>query len=345
MLGQDGAISEAETKLRLVLEKLRQLEAGPARIANLCWALETNHVSADQLRDLISSLQNPSDQFDAFALLLTHIRGRCRNLYFRRPSPPIWNRPVALVLDWALLDQGEQFHLFSREYIMRAKALRQAPGEIANASELDDALVYIRKGFREGLGNFGLGEQFTKPSDGRTPSGRVVFVTPVDEFWEGLTAKRFRGIDDPFPDPGPANQVCDYLGLPYRNMWLVELRSRLPLSELVKQGELTLAAPTVLEAWVHDYFRHWPRDATVDAWGKTLHVGNGRVGIAEPPGLPEAIVDHLPPTLLSTAFDVSILGRVTHRPIPRQNEVNDFLFAKRDLKVLIDGIVSKVMAS
>lgn len=330
-------------RLKLVLERLRQIEFGPARIANLCRALETDHVSARQLREVISGLEDlPPDNFDAFSLLLDHIRAHCHNLYFRRPSPPSWDKPVALVLDAALLDRGPYFHLFSRDYITRSTSAGVAPEEAVDADDLADMLAYIRTGFREGLGNTGLGERFDA---GKSLSGRVVFVTPVNEFWENLTARRFRKPGDPFPALGAADQICDYLGLGYCNTWLVELRSRLTLSELVREGGLALAAPTVLEAWSHKFFRHWPRDATVDTWGKTLYLSKGRVGIADPPGLPEAILDHLPPSLLSKEFDVSILGKVSGRSIPDQQEVNEFLIAKRDLTVLIDDIVSKVMAS
>ncbi|MEA2887452.1 MAG: hypothetical protein QOD11_1812 [Bradyrhizobium sp.] len=339
-----GATGDAGTKLKSLLEKLRRLEKGQARIANLCFALEANHVRADRLRDFVADLQHPSDNLDVYQVLLDNIRDFSRNLYFQRPSPPTWEHQVALVLDWSLLDQNKQFHLFSDEYIKNSKSLKMSPGAATDASELNDMLTYIRTGFRRGLDSVGLGEPFMKSTDEKKkPNGRVVFVTPVDEFWEKLTAGRFRGLNDPFPNPGPADQVCDYLGLPYRSMWLVELRSRLTLSELVRRGGLALAAPTVIEAWVHDYFRQWPRGATVDCWGRTLHVGNGLVGGADPQGLPEAIIDHLPPALLSDAFEVSILGRVTARSVPQQKDINNFLVAERDLTVLIDDIVSKVL--
>ena len=172
-----------------------------------------------------------------------------------------------------------------------------------------------------------------------------MFFTPVDTLWEELTAARCRSDSDPFPDPGPANRVCDFLGLPYRNCWLVELRSRSKLGDLVEQGKLTLAAPTVIEAWAHDYFRHWPREDAADPWGRTLHVGDGLVGRAESEGRPEAIVDHLSPTLLSADFEVSILGRVTARQIPMQKDVNEFLTSKRELTVMVQEIVARVAPS
>jgi hypothetical protein len=343
MPGMVGTTSDVEIKLRSLLGKLRSIESGQARIANLCYALEAKHVCVDRLRDLVTTLRHPSDNFDAYDVLTAHIRGQSRDFYFQRPSPPIWDNPVALVLDWTLLDEATPFHLFSDQYIASAGSSRTHPERATTARDLDDALNYVRTGFRQGLGSVGLGEPFARSIDEKkTPSGRVVFVTPVDEFWDKLTAGRFRGVNDPFPDPGPADQACDYLGLAYRSTWLVELRSRLTLSELVRRGGLSLAAPTVIEAWGHDYFRQWPRDAAVDCWGRTLHVGNGLVGAAEPQGLPEAIIDHLPPALLSEAFEVSILGRVTARKIPTQKDINDFLVAQRDLTVLVEDIVSKV---
>jgi hypothetical protein len=341
-----GTTSDPGTKLRFLLEKLRRLESGRGRIANLCCALEANHVRADRLRDLIADLPHPSDDedFDAYKTLSDHIRARSFQLYFQRPSPPIWDRPIALVLDWSLLDRsGGQFHLFSDEYIEKARS--SGGKNPTSAGELADVLAYIRKGFREGLGNLGLGEPLAKSIEEKKEfSGRVVFVTPVDEFWEKLTAERFRGFNDPFPNPGPADQVCDYLGLPYKSMWLIELRSRLTLSELVRQGGLALAAPTIIEAWPHNYFRQWPPDAAADRWGRTLHIGNGMVGLDDPQGLPEAIVDHLPPVLLSREFDVSVLGRVTARSVPEQKDVNDFLIAPRELAILVEEIVSKVIS-
>lgn len=331
------------TRLKLVLENLRHVDTGPAQIANLCRALETNHIDASQLRNVISRLKDtPSDTVNAYRLLLDHICAYGHNLYFRRQGPLDWDEPVALVLDTVLLDRGAHFRLFSSKYITESTSTGAVPVDAKNVDELADMLTYIRAGFAHGLGDTGLGERFDA---GRSLNGRVVFVTPVNEFWEKLTAGRFRGPGDPYPAQDAAHQVCDYLGLPHRNGWLIELRSRLTLSQLVQRGRLAMAAPTVLEAWSHKFFRHWPRDATHDAWGKTLYLRKGLVGAAEPPGLPEAILDHLPPSLLSSEFEVSIIGKLIGRSIPDQHEVNEFLVAKRDLADLIDDIVSKVTAS
>lgn len=348
-----GAEGDVGAKLNVILGHLKNLEAGQARIANLHSAVEARHIRADQLRELATVQRPSSGIFDTYAALLTHIRELSPVLYFQRPSPPRWDHPVALVLERALLDEGKQFHLFSADYIADAKSKRAVPQKIGSASELADLLAYIRKGFRQGLGTAGLGEPFRRGDPvakagpgGQTgvaakPSGRVVFVTPVDEFWDRLTAERFKADSDALPNPGLANRICDLLGLPYRDNWLVELRSRLTLRELVDRGQLTLAAPTVIEAWVHDFFRQWPREGD-DEWGRTLHICDGPVGRADPQGLPEAIIDYLPPGLLSEAFEVSILGQLTRRPVPLQREVNEFLIAERELATLIESIVSRV---
>ena len=350
MAGEPGApvdIPIIRARLHSLLESLRNLEAGRARIVNLFDGLRATHVCPDHVRELVAALPRPrSDTWEIYRDLLDHIRGFHQTIYFRRPSPPVWDHPIALVVERSLFDQEfpastngtdadrsarKPFRLFSEQYITTAKSQRRVQEPVTNAAELADLLEYIREGLRTGLADQGLGN-----------AGRVVFFTPVDAFWEELTAARFRKDGEPFPDPGPANRVCDFLGLPYRNSWLVELRSRSKLGDLVEQGKLNLAAPTVIEAWAHDYFRHWPREEAPDRWGRTLHVGDGLVGHAEPQGLPEAIVDHLSPTLLSTEFEVSILGRVTARQIPKQKDINEFLVSKRELTVMVQEIVAKV---
>jgi hypothetical protein len=348
MSGERGPTGEVGAKLNFLLENLRKLESGPARIANLLVGLKANHVRADHVRELVQALPRPpSDTWEVYAELLDHIRKLNHALYFQRPSPPAWDRPIALVAERSLFDQGvlagnidtrtdhsvtKPFRLFSEKYITMSKSRRMVQDQITHAGELADLLEYIREGLQTGLADDGLG----KP-------GRVVFITPVDAFWENLTAERFCRDGDPLPSPGSADRVCDFLGLPYRNSWLVELRSRLKLGELVEQGRLTLAAPTVIEAWAHDYFRHWPREEAADRWGRTLHVGGGFVGRANPEGLPEAIVDHLSPKLLSEAFEVSILGRVTARQIPLQKDINIFLVKNGELAALVREIVARVM--
>lgn len=347
--GSHPAADVLGTKLNFLLESLKELEAGRARIVNLFDGLKATHVCPDHVRQLVAALPPPqSDTWEIYRDLLDHIRGFHQTLYFRRPSPPVWDRPIALVVERSLFDQEsppsnevnadpsakKPFRLFSEQYIRAAKSQRRVQEPVTNKTELVDLLEYLREGLRNGLADRGLGA-----------AGRVVFFTPVDTLWEELTAARFRGDSNPFPDPGPANRVCDFLGLPYRNCWLVELRSRSKLGDLVEQGKLTLAAPTVIEAWAHDYFRHWPREDAADPWGRTLHVGDGLVGRAESEGRPEAIVDHLSPTLLSADFEVSILGRVTARQIPMQKDVNEFLTSKRELTVMVQEIVARVAPS
>lgn len=342
-----GEADDLRAKLNSLLDGLGKLEVGRARIVNLFDGLIATHVCPDQVRTLVAALPPPlSDIWDVYRDLLDRIRELHQALYFQRPSPPVWDRSIALVVERSLFDQEapasngattaaegakKPFRLFSEEYITAAKARKKVQEPVTNAIELADLLDYIREGLRTGLAAQGLGN-----------AGRVVFFTPVDSLWEQITAGRFRGVSDPFPDAGPANRVCDFLGLPYRNCWLVELRSRSTLGDLVEQGKLALAAPTVIEAWAHDYFRHWPRAKADDRWGRTLHVGEGLVGRAETEGRPEGIVDHLSSKLLSTDFDVSILGRVSARRIPRQNEINEFLASKRELAAMVREIVSRV---
>ena len=347
-----SASIELREKLGVLLGALRELETGQARIANLLIGLRAGHVHPTLVRSLVEDLWSYpiNDEVDAYHRLLDRIRERHPTLYFKRPSPPVWERQVAVVLESPLFDQGaaapvataadmsaEQpsrpFRLFSDHYVSNARALRLVPDRVTNAIELADLLEYLREGLRAGLAGAGLGA-----------AGRVVFITPVDEFWEGLTAQRFRSARDPYPELEAADRICDYLGLPYRRDWLVELRSRHTLGQLVEEGKLALAAPTVIEAWGHDYFRHWPRGAAPDPWGRTLYAKRGAIGRGEPDGLREAIIDHLSATQLSEAFEVSILGRLTDRPVPQQDEINQVLVEKPNLTAWVDEIITRVVS-
>jgi hypothetical protein len=318
-------------KFDRLLKTLIALEYGPARVANLHDGLIARHIDGRQVRKLIAALPNlPSDPDEIYSHIYDYICNFSDELCFKRPSPPTWDRPIALVIESTLIDR-EGFHLFSDEYIARAKDLSRVPDRdlpALNTEELARLLRYIREGLTDGLQR-GLGAP-----------GIVVFVTPVDNVWEMLTASRFRGDGDTYTHPGPADSVCDYLGLAYRNTWLIELRSRLRLSEIVDQDKLRLAAPTVIEAWRHDYFRHWPRDQIVDSWGRTLFIGRGSAG--DDKGLPEAIVNRLSREVLSGAFDVSILGRVTARDIPQHDVITAHVVQKRDLTVLLQRVMTSI---
>jgi hypothetical protein len=326
------AARDVRAKLDRLLKSLITLEYGSARVANLHDGLLARHIDVSQVRKLIAALPSlPSDDYEIYSSLCDYIQKLSDDLYFRRPSPPTWDRPIALVIELKLVDEAPNFHLFSEEYITRAQDLGNAPGRqlpVLNAEELADLLKYIREGLANGL-EHGLGAP-----------GRVVFLTPVDEVWEGLTASRFCGDGKPYTHPGPAGSVCDFLGLPYQNTWLVELRSRLKLSEIVERDKLTLAAPTVIEAWRHDYYRHWPRDQISDRWGRTLFVGRESTG--DDRGLPEAIVNRLSRELLSKAFDVSILGRVTARDLPRHEVINAHVVRKRNVSALLQQVVTRI---
>jgi hypothetical protein len=324
--------SDVRAKLDRLLKSLIALEYGSARVANLHDGLIARHIDVGQLQKLIGALPSlPSDDYEIYSNLCDYIHELSDDLYFKRPLPPTWDRPIALVIELTLIDEAPNFHLFSEKYIARAKALASVPDRqrpILNTEELADLLRYIRAGLVNGL-EHGLGAR-----------GRVVFLTPVDDVWEELTANRFCEDGAPYIHPGPADSVCDYLGLPYRNTWLVELRSRLKLSELVEQDNLKLAAPTVIEAWRHDYFRHWPRDAVPDRWGRTLFIGRDSAG--DEKGRPEAIVDQLSRQLLSGAFDVSILGRVTAREVPRQDVITAHVVQNRKVAALLQEVITRI---
>jgi hypothetical protein len=325
------AAKGVRVKLDRLLKSLIALDYGSARVANLHDGLIARHIDGRQVRKLIAALPNlPSDPDEIFKYIYDHIQNLSDDLCFKRPSPPTWDRPIALVIESTLVDR-EGFHLFSDEYIRRAKDPGGLPDRelpVLNTNELADLLGYIRDGLTNGL-EHGLGAP-----------GIVVFVTPVDDAWEKLTAHRFRGDGGAYTHPGPADSVCDYLGLPYRNAWLVELRSRLRLSEIVEQDKLRLSAPTVIEAWRHDYFRHWPRDEISDRWGRTLFIGRDSAG--DDKGLPEAIVDRLSRELLSRAFDVSILGRATGRDLPQHDVITAHVVQKRNVTALLQRVTTRI---
>jgi hypothetical protein len=346
-----GAPLVTRARLKSMLDNLRRTPPGSARITNLLDGLQAEHVRPLDVKQVAASTADPRSDpaWDVYADVLDAIRRLHRAIYFRRPSPPNADRPVALVLERSLFDQefppsvpepsanqagaqARKFCLFADEYVKTAKSCGKVRNHIADGSELADLLEYIRDGLRNGLQGEGLGT-----------AGRVVFVTRVDRAWEELTRERFRGDRDPLPSSAAADRVCDHLGLPYRSCWLVELRSRCSLGELIEKGKLTLSAPTVLEAWGFDQFRHWPRRGDTDRWGRTLHATNGAVGRVTPEGLPEAIIDRLPGSLLAEEFEVSILGRASPRWVPQPHEVMQYLAGNRDVAAMVEDIVTLVM--
>jgi hypothetical protein len=347
----DGAPLVPRARLKSVLDILRQTPSGPARITNLLDGLQAAHVRPLDVQQVAASTGRARSDtaWDVYADLLDAIRRLHGTIYFRRPSPPDADCPVALVLERPLFDQeyppsipglsanqvGEQakkFRLFGDEYIKTAKSCGKVSSHFADGSELADLLEYIRDGLRNGIAGEGLGA-----------AGRAVFVTRVDRTWDELTRERFRGDRDPMPSSAAADRVCDVLGLPYRNCWVVELRSRCSLGELIEKGKLSLAAPTVLEAWGFDQYRHWPRRGDTDRWGRTLHARDGAVGHAMPEGLPEAIIDRLPRSLLAEDFEVSILGQASQRWVPQPREVMQYLAGNRDVAAMVDDIVTLAM--
>ena len=98
--GSHPAADVLGAKLSFLLESLKELEAGRARIVNLFDGLKATHVCPDHVRKLVAALPPPqSDTWEIYRDLLDHIRGFHQTLYFRRPSPPVWDRPIALVVD------------------------------------------------------------------------------------------------------------------------------------------------------------------------------------------------------------------------------------------------------
>src|ERR1051326_7628171 len=190
-------------KIDRLLQTIRDTPYGPSRIANLSDGLSAQHINVDQFRELINTLPDmPREASKAYADFSDHIE-KWTEIYFQRPSPPSWDRPIALVLYMELFDQQTQFHLFSEQYIAKAKSLGTAPSPLLpiwEAEDLDDSLRYIREGLVRGLAK-GLGAP-----------GRVVFVTPVDENWETLTSNRFSEDERSYAHPGCADDVCNQLG-------------------------------------------------------------------------------------------------------------------------------------
>jgi len=138
--GSHPAADVLGTKLNFLLESLKELEAGRARIVNLFDGLKATHVCPDHVRQLVAALPPPqSDTWEIYRDLLDHIRGFHQTLYFRRPSPPVWDRPIALVVERSLFDQEsppssevnadpsakKPFRLFSEQYIRAAGRARQ----------------------------------------------------------------------------------------------------------------------------------------------------------------------------------------------------------------------------
>src|ERR1700752_3305139 len=325
---------EIAQKLQLLLRALRAVDFGPARIVNLVDGLNAKHINSEHIRALLDQLPDPSPDPKEFHEATVNVLAQLSNdIFFKRPSPPDCELPFALVLPLRIFNEVGGFHILSDAYIRGKRPSKSIPDPM-EASEPDgllDLLDYVREGLSRHLAR-GLGGA----------PGRVVFVTPVDQFWIQLTAGRFLRRDSQFTDPGPADLVCDYLGLGYRNDWLLELRSRVPLRELIARDQLMLAAPTVIEAWVHDYFRHWPRGTEEDRWGRTLHLGENFTDRRGSEGRPEAILNKLSQNLLSTQFDVSILGRVTARPRPPPEAVCSYLIESRELAALVQEAVMTV---
>ena len=170
--GSHPAADVLGAKLNFLLDSLKELEAGRARIVNLFDGLKATHVCPDHVRKLVAALPPPqSDTWEIYRDLLDHIRGFYQTLYFRRPSPPVWDRPIALVVERSLFDQEsppssevnadpnakKPFRLFSEQYIRAAKSQRRVQEPVTNRTELVDLLEYLREGLRNGLADRGLG--------------------------------------------------------------------------------------------------------------------------------------------------------------------------------------------
>jgi hypothetical protein len=114
---------------------------------------------------------------------------------------------------------------------------------------------------------------------------------------------------------------------------------RVPLRQLLPDGgDERWRAPTVIEAWAHDYYRHWPIREVEERWGRTLNFAELGPGLAQATGRPEAIVDHLPGQLLAEHFEVPILGHVSKPKIPTVEQVARHLARDRTIEYLVQTV-------
>lgn len=334
--------------MQSVLESLAEMPGGMARLSNIASGLKQNHISPSALRKLLSetaevsvgSYAGTERKYRGYQRLRDCIIRRQQELYFQRSTPQLCESGCALVLPLGVFKGDASFQLFKREYVDQGRDYGLLPRAIESAYDLDMLLSYLRQGFRDGLPEIGgLGDP---------KSGIVTFLTPLDETWEKLTVKRIEGISplEAMPSGCDVASILDYLGLPYTDSsgWLIELRTKLPLREIVglagRHGKC--AAPTVLESLGHDYFRHWPNYDGTDRYGRTLHFDTLRAGGPDSAGRPEVIVDHIPGSVLASHFEVSILGRIPVRHIPKPDEVATYLVGNRERDDLIKEICEKL---
>jgi hypothetical protein len=94
----------------------------------------------------------------------------------------------------------------------------------------------------------------------------------------------------------------------------------------------------VIEAWAHDYYRHWPVSVIGERWGRALHFAELSAREAQAGGRPEAIIDHLSGQILAQHFEVAILGRVSKRKIPTIEQVARHLAGDRTLDYLVQTV-------
>ncbi|WP_372399942.1 hypothetical protein ABMY26_34370 [Azospirillum sp. HJ39] len=332
--------------MEFILESLAKIPGGVARLSNLASGLRLDHIPPSVLRKLLAETAKAGTGPGGMSCHLVY--GRLRDcivrleqeLSFQRPTPPVCESGCAIVLPLGIFNGEARFQLFKRDYLDRARDLGLLPRTLESPYDLDMLLSYLRQGFQDGMPeNGGLGNPAL---------GIVTFLTPLDDTWAELTKHRITTLSplDSMPAGCDVGKILDELGLPYQdtNGWLIELRTSLPLNEIVnhsgKRGRC--AAPTVIESIEHDYFRHWPNRTDDDRYGRTLHFQTLRGGLPDGAGRPEIIVDHIPGSVLASGFEVSILGRIPGRQIPPPSTVATHLVGRQDPYDLIKEICARL---
>ncbi len=326
-LGRTGLLASAGR----FLGDLAKEQRGQVVLANLAAALSGQYVPRADCRTFLEACAKmhgnlpDRDGRRAKEVFNQQLAQRYKELFFRRQITAGMSTAIALVVKYSFFFpqdhvtwQREGRLVFSRDYVESVKLML---GPLDQSARPEQAMEDIATGFRQHL-------------DSAAQIGRnefVVFITRADPDWLTLL-----GVCS---QQTVADNVRDVLGLDYASgEFLVELRTDIALEELAKTG-IKMGAPTALEAWRCDFFRQIPDTPDNTGWGRTVHLGRLRSGLAQTDGAPEAIIELLPLGRLRDHIQLQLVGIVKTGPPVRISDHLSRLLGPRTTEELIEEIL------